>query len=290
MFTKTKKIVFTATLLNLMLMQSLVADMLDYYSSAILPAIIAQKNSSPKFTTEMLADKSLFVYGFEEDGFGSRHLLVVNADGSQADIKSMNGNDVHAANIVLTINTDNNGYSTLSKEVPGMGSISHRLLKVLDDGSFIVIDISGSAQDIFDPTPQFYSTVELADNGEAALINYVNSQEFSAEILQANPWYVIGLSDLREGNVACNGLWTFNTDGTVDSTDLSETLEGFLTYSINGNTISYVHEGQTFNSPVAVGTNNWMVAGNDHYYKNYADAIAFANGIGEDCTDFFPIQ
>ncbi len=141
---------------------------------------------------------------------------------------------------------------------------------------------------------------ESCENGSGSSSS--DAQNFTAEMLSANPWYRIEYTD---SEAYCNGKFTFDSNGnlTVSWSENGTIQSETGSYSIVDGKVVTVHNGkketETLMSKDATTltvekiardsqTDEYLHTMNIKYFKNRQDAINFGNSYGVDCNNELP--
>ena len=268
--------------------------------------LINQANA-PKFTTEMLAGKTFYGYGYEPGSndmmeTGDRFKVIVSADASKMEIWASDGSEKHG-DAATSIFTDAKGRSAFKWQLDGMSDVEDALLKVFDDGSFMVLSTN---PDHFDPNPILFSATKTADKGSALYNEFIAEQTISKDILGANPWYSLDWSEVhyidgeKTGNLNCHALFTFDSENNIDAQYIDEngvtqSVENIGSYVISDNKLvtTTPEDGEMVtetSTPIAVLKDEIIFDNSSAMFKNRADAVAFVTMMGGDegCYNSFP--
>ena len=133
----------------------------------------------------------------------------------------------------------------------------------------------------------------------------------SKEIITANPWYGIDLSEYdindHTGDLMCQALFTFKENNTIDVSYMEDggsqmqTIENIGTYVVSGNNLETEYgaaagegAGHSTMSPLMVTGNEIIWQDQTFYFKNRADAEVFLNYVAPNnaaaisCLKYFP--
>lgn len=229
---------------------------------------------APKFTTEMLAGKTLHVYGTDTEGrFGDSLIqIVINADATALTIKSPDGTETYLTDHPMSINK----YGTFSFDIPeqfGGGTESYALIKV-DNGLYL----TSQPTDLY---PRLFSETDLGEQGgipefEQMLAEY----ETTMELLTSHPWYQLQIEitdedDDRTYTALCGSKQTFSTDGTVVMEYVSDGVDSSQTSSFELNDLGAI-----------MGTDEMiLLAQQTVMYKTKEQVQATIEAFGLDATD-----
>jgi len=145
--------------------------------------------TAPKFSTQMLAGKTFYSYGYGLDNGNfdteNRFKAIVSADASAMEIWASDGSEKYGdANSEII--TDSKGRSAIAWHIDGITDSQFILLKIFDDGSFMSQPID---PDHFEAYPQLFAASQMEDKGLALYNIFFAEQIISKDILGANPWY-----------------------------------------------------------------------------------------------------
>ncbi len=286
MFSTIKKLSLTFMVFNLFMIQSLIADMMFYYSAAILPSIVSSKQQADPviFSMDYLSGKTLYYvqyndFGHEEQtGFNAAE-MIFSPDGT------MTWNEIETLDSGVfntTYSVDENDY-----------------LFLLDDQDEGSGEYSYTSQ-----TSDYLKVCEISDDGDTDCNTYFffdrqkaldfrdqKNGLFTQEIVSANPWYRVEYGVENEVDVAyCNGVFVYdgNNNLTVSWSDPEDSGTVTLPYEITDGKVVTSHDGKTetetlltfendviITDKVAVEDDGSTHSGKVMWFINQADAEAF---------------
>ncbi len=279
MFSTIKKLSLTFMVFNLFMIQSLIADMMFYYSAAILPSIVSSNQQADPviFSMDYLSGKTLYYvqyddFGHEEQtGFNAAE-MIFSSDGT------MTWNEIETLDSGMwdtTYSVDENGHLFLFDDQDEGG------------GEYSYASQTSDYLKVCEINNNDCSTYFFFDRQKALDFRDQQNGLFTQEIVSANPWYRV---EYGVDVAYCNGVFVYdgNNNLTVSWNNPEDSGTVTLPYEIADGKVIVSHDSKTetetlltfendviITDKVAVKDDGSTHSGKVMWFINQADAEVF---------------